>query len=1270
MKKKRVKISKTAGLTISAALLLSSVPFSSHAETSPETKILATEEENQNQQETVKQEPKSQLGFITEGETRTITLLTGDVVTVTGVGDGKTVIDVRNTNGIEDLSRIMTINNETYVIPEQAMEYVAADEIDMDLFNLTKLLREGYDDAKEKSVPVILQYDENKTESMTSVPKAPVGSEQEHVLESINSVSVTTNKKHAKDFWKAISGKSQSTASRTSSPSFQLGEGIEKVWLDGKVEATLSQSVPQVGAPIAWNAGYNGKGTTVAVLDTGIDKTHPDISGQLDEAVSFVPGEDVTDYHFHGTHVASTVLGTGAASNGLNKGVAPGARLIVGKVLANNGSGLNSWIIDGMEWASHKAKIVSMSIGTNEGSDGTDPMSQAVNRLSEQTGALFVVAAGNNGGEGTVGAPGAADAALTVGAVSKTDQLASFSSKGPRLNDMAIKPDISAPGVNILAARSQFTTRGSGMYISSNGTSMATPHVAGAAAILLQAHPDWTGQQIKDALMSSSKQLQGLTPYEVGTGRLDIPAALNNGIYATGSVSFGFFDWPHEEKEPIARTVTYKNDTNSDVTLNISSTFTDAAGKKAPEGLLTLSKDTVTVPAKGSTSVKVAVDVSKGMLGARYQGYLSASVGGKTVARTSLAMIKEEERHNLTIKAIDRDGSPNFAYAVVYNFETAKPQLVKVNGSTDLRLLPGTYSVTSLMDVDTNTDHRGVAFVGNPEFNLTKDRTIELDGRKAREIQVETPKKSEASFRRMEYTRVTAKGGVGEALELSKTVDKVYAAPTDKVENGSLEVASRWRMIKPILTMKLKGYEFDDLPQGGSTNLDGTYQLPMIYAGTGTASEYDGLNAKGKAVVIHRNDNVKPSDRAQAAMAAGVKLLIVVNDKPQESMTSYVPDAYAKIPLAITSVSGTEGEELVEAARSGDLKLNVQGTENSPYLYDLIKVFNDTIPDEELVYAPQPEELAKVDSRYYSDRPAIGSEWRFDFRPNRSVDRRLAWEVMNLPAEREEWVSAPAGSSWFQKSSVEKFDNLRDWWEMRAEKQTYHPGQQLESHWYKPVVEPSFGPGFISPYRESTMLYVSTHSWGDSQIGHAGFFGNGGTHSKLYQGSSLISEKDNEALIVFASNLIPKERKQYTMISDSKRDPNRWSKSPQTHTEWTFWSEYSEKKTTLPMLDLHFDVKTDLAGDVPAASSTKLKLSATHLPDAVLAGKIEGATLEVSFDEGKTWKQTNLTREGEDWFADLKLPNNPGGSVSLRASAWDDVGNSIKQDVIKAFGLK
>lgn len=300
-----------------------------------------------------------------------------------------------------------------------------------------------------------------------------------------------------------------------------------------------------------WESGFTGEGVKVAVLDTGIDPAHPDFSGQIEASKSFVPGQQVDDKHGHGTHVASTVLGTGAASEGKNKGVAPDARLVVGKVLDDSGSGLDSWIIDGMEWAAENAKIVNMSLGSSEPSDGTDPMAQAVNRISEEKGTLFVIAAGNYAAEGAIGSPGAADAALTIGAVDKSDKIAGFTSKGPRYGDKGLKPDLSAPGVGIVAARSGLSA-GTGFYKSLNGTSMATPHVAGAAALLLQKNPGWSGTQLKEALMSTTKKLP-YSPYHIGTGRLDLPAAAAAKVRATGPLSFGFFKWPNADAQPVQK---------------------------------------------------------------------------------------------------------------------------------------------------------------------------------------------------------------------------------------------------------------------------------------------------------------------------------------------------------------------------------------------------------------------------------------------------------------------------------------------------------------------------------------------------------------------------------------------------------------------------------------------------------------------------------------------------------------------------------------------
>ncbi|NEE44195.1 S8 family serine peptidase, partial [Streptomyces sp. SID8455] len=216
---------------------------------------------------------------------------------------------------------------------------------------------------------------------------------------------------------------------------------------------------------------------------------------------SFIPGEEVEDRNGHGTHVASTIAGSGAASDGANKGVAPAAGLLVGKVLSDEGSGADSGIIEAMEWAKAEgADVVSMSLGSPAPDDGGDPMSQAVDSLSADGGPLFVIAAGNAYGAGTIGSPGSAEKALTIAAVDKQDARASFSSMGPLVRSHGLKPDLSAPGVDINAAASQSVPGIEGPYQSMSGTSMATPHVAGAAAILKQRHPDWSGQRIKDAL--------------------------------------------------------------------------------------------------------------------------------------------------------------------------------------------------------------------------------------------------------------------------------------------------------------------------------------------------------------------------------------------------------------------------------------------------------------------------------------------------------------------------------------------------------------------------------------------------------------------------------------------------------------------------------------------------------------------------------------------------------------------------------------------------
>lgn len=1194
---------------------------------------------------------------------QTITLITGDIVKITTIEGGKQIINVEPADRNGSGAQVLTVGDNTYVIPTSAMPYVAANKLDKDLFNVTELIKNGYDDKKMSSLPVIVEYEESKARSAQQSQPTPKGAKKARVLESINGAALSASKKDADTFWEDITPEDDSTQ-KTASESLSFEQGIEKIWLDGRVEANLEQSIPQIGANTVWESGFTGKGVKVAVLDSGIDPNHPDLSGQIEEAKSFVPGETVDDKHGHGTHVASTVLGTGTASEGKNKGVAPEARLLVGKVLNDGGSGLDSWIIDGMEWASDNAKIVSMSLGSSEPSDGTDPMAQAVNRLSEDKGTLFVIAAGNAGYEGAIGSPGAADAALTIGAVDKSDKIAYFTSKGPRYGDKAIKPDLSAPGVGIVAARSALSS-GTGSYRSMNGTSMATPHVAGAAALLLQKNPDWTGTQLKEALMSTSKKLN-YSPYHIGTGRLDVPAAANSTVRATGSISFGFFEWPHDDAQPVQKTVTYTNDADTAVTLNLQADFKNANGNAAQSGMLSLSETQITVPANGTKIVTVTLDPQLGELGSRYEGHLTATdADGKQVAHTSMGMLKEEEKYSLTLNATDREGNPTLAYAALFS-KDMDPEIVAVNGTTELRLRPGTYSAMSLMEVDTNTDHRGIALVGNPEITLDGPQTVELDASKAKEIKVEVPKNTEPSYQRMEYYRSIEGKTMSHINLLPVWIDKMYAAPTKEVENGEFEYLTRWRLIKPYLEINFKEKVLDDIPLAGSTLLDGKYNLSTVYAGNGTAADYENIDANGKVVVVDRNTEVTPSEQSVAAHAAGAKLLIIVNNEDTEfSVFAGNPD-YTDIPLAVAGISKSEGNELIESARSGNLNLNVEGEVNTPYVYDLMDVHQGSIP-EDLTYAPTNEELVKIDTRYKSDREAPGGEFRYDLRPHTFRAIGFLYKL-DLPSVRTEWVSAIKDTRWYHHAEV-----LDSHWEVRQPAVTYEKGGKLQEDWFSPVVRPRLGVGYWTPKRQGNGFQFNIPAWADSGNGSTGGTGydesvKNQTH-KLYQGDTLIKEGKSQALNVFSG--ISEERKEYRLVTDAKRDPNRWSTSVSTHTEWTFWSGKGEDyQTLLPFYSLDYKVDTDMDGNILAAPSTTLELSVAKLDGVAGYGNLEGATLDVSFDEGESWKTVSLERTADDrWIAKINNPKT-SKSVSLRAAAWDDEGNKISQEIIKAYGLK
>jgi serine protease AprX len=310
---------------------------------------------------------------------------------------------------------------------------------------------------------------------------------------------------------------------------------VDFIWPDLPVHTWLNQSVPHINVPQVWDLGFHGEGMKIGVVDTGIDPTHPDFAGRIAAKTSLVGG-DGTDDNGHGTHVCSIAAGSGAASEGKYRGVAPAASLYVAKVLDANGSGSTSGVMAGVEWAVDQGvHVINLSLGSDGACDGTDALSTLCDQAVQQHGVVVCVAAGNAGpSAGTVGSPGCARWVITIGAADDSDVIANFSSRGPTA-DGRIKPDILFPGVNIVAAQAAGTSLGPVVaphYIRLSGTSMATPHATGSAALLLQAKPDLTPNQVKWVLLTSAVNL-GQPANSQGSGRADVFAAYQKATSGT-----------------------------------------------------------------------------------------------------------------------------------------------------------------------------------------------------------------------------------------------------------------------------------------------------------------------------------------------------------------------------------------------------------------------------------------------------------------------------------------------------------------------------------------------------------------------------------------------------------------------------------------------------------------------------------------------------------------------------------------------------------------
>ncbi|WP_406320062.1 S8 family serine peptidase [Streptomyces sp. NBC_01637] len=1227
-------------------------------------------------------------------------LITGDRVTVSDTPNGKKTASVQRAPGRENVFfQIAEKDGALTVLPSDAAMLVRTGRLDEGLFDIEDLVAQGYDEAHADALPLIVSTPKGSARAaarkVDTLAAFHDDSTRPRQLPSIGAQALRVDDQDLPEFWKQLVPAADASLASAAAVT-------PKIWLDHKVRPTLDRSTAQINAPTAWAAGHHGEGVKVAVLDTGADQTHPDLAGRVSQAKDFSGSGSTQDHFGHGTHVAATAAGSGAASGGLRKGVAPSADLLIGKVLGDNGFGSESQVIEGMEWAvAQGARVVNMSLGADMETDGTDPLSLAVNGMSRSSDALFVVAAGNAGelGEMTVGSPGAADAALTVGAVDRDDSLAYFSSRGPRLGDKAAKPDITAPGVGIVAARAAGTTMGvpvDDYYVSAGGTSMATPHVAGAAALLAGQHPDWTGEQLKDALISTSRTVSGQVPTEQGGGRVDVKAAFTSPITATGTIVLGPFETDGSPVEH-AGTVRYTNFSDREVSLSLQTALKAKGGRELPTMALTLGADTVRVAPGATVEVPVGVNPAKADRGS-YYGYVTATSADGVSVHTTVSLWVHAPMHKVTTDSYGRDGEPT-AWALLDVF----------GGDTEVRFTDwgvaeveeGTYQIAgTLLEGGGPTGVRMVQVI-NPEVKVTTDTTVTLDARETKLVRVHTPKPAERRnnltyqmYRKIDGVEQTA--GIfynegGGAVDL-------YVNPTSKVTEGAFEFSSRWEMTAPQVRTEVRGADFDLEPfyVKQSTPFDPRgEQLVAVDAGTSDKPDLRPGIVRGKLAVIRDSTASAEYELAKAAAKAGAKGIAIVLPEGYIAWTRWKPMNTRSAVPAIR-MTAADGAKLLNHMRKHTAVVKVSGTVESPYLYDITANWQHYIP-KDVTYTVSDRNTAQVKTSYaHNGALHWTAEQRFSWRPY----ARIAFETSRWAPtgkSRTEYVTS-GDTQWmhtvdFMTGPEQYFGGplLSGIWDSPR---TFKTGEKATEDWYKAVVRPSIPRGWSRPaVRDGDTLSLSIPEYTDAATGHWGRkqlppteggigarTGSAGTvdDPSYLQGDTVAAvlyrngKKVSDAADAWRTFSVPAGAADYRLDLTTERETEYWQNGTRTSTSWTFRSNTAAKETLLPLLQVDYDVPADLSNTVRSRGRHDIDLAVRH-QDGLAAPAGVKLKVEASFDDGRSWMgQVRIRdRSHNRYTATIEQPGNQrqGGYVTLRVTATDKAGNSVRQTVERAYLL-
>ncbi|GAA2205046.1 S8 family serine peptidase [Nonomuraea monospora] len=1255
--------------------------------------------------------------------------MTGDTVTygrnAGGLAD-VTVTPATRSDGSRSNFTTYTREGDTYVVPDDVQPYLRSGVLDEGLFNVTYLAENGYGDAERADVPLIAQYAGGNRRAAAAVAGVKVSRQ----LPSVNGAALAIGKGDSSQFWKALQSTEVRPAEAMRRDELRLAGEVGRLWLDRVKHVSLSESVPLIGAPQVWEAGYDGAGVKVAVLDTGVDRTHPDLADRVAVAADFTgTSPEAVDGHGHGTHVASTIAGTGAGSAGKYRGVAPGASLLVGKTCGDDGSCFDSALIAGMQWAAEQdVSVVSISIGGDAPLEYPDLLSRTIDELTESTGTLFVVAAGNEGAKETVQSPGVAASALTVAATDKRDRLAPFSSRGPLwYSDRSLKPDIAAPGASIMAARSSASSLPGELYTTMSGTSMATPHVSGAAALLAQQHPGWKAAELKAALMGASTDV-GLTAYEQGAGRLDVARAAEQRVHpVTPALDLGTLAF---DQAPLSRTVTFGNTGPEPVTLSLKPTLASGSGAEIPAGAIT-GDASLTVPAGGTASATVSVDVPALAKG-EYTGAVTASdAAGQAVARVPIGFLIEPQSYPVRIDVVGHDGKPcadTDAYGCWYvgalsylNLDNGRSAFQLGYDSQTVRLTAGQYSFQSSVSWIDADRRQQTAVVLAENVDVSGPVTVTLDASKARRITVETPKPSEGTTNEIGVMRHDGNGSSsGWATLYAYGLDDFWVTPTPKVAKGSLVFQHARDAVAPLLRMEASGLRLDPRYKHYGEMIpkfDGTRSLDVVDLGTihGLADPASQIPAdlsgvRGKLVLVEHDDDFHDGqwdcttpqeylDALHAAGAAGVLLFL-----KGRMCTADTPLAGVLRPaLPAVTVPPAQGLALRELVRSkGKVPVRVQGQAVSPYLYHLKFYQLDQVGADQR-YRPGTRELARIDRDYHAEQPLdLTAAWHQWIPERETVSFAQGFQYRG-PSEREEYVGPVIDPKQAMKSFVQR--NTLDGAALEAETPLSGIVQQLKAG--SRSGEEWFGGPAVPGAFEEEPLYSEMLACGACRQGDVfspllpltfpepeveSFYTEAVETGRLHLYRDGAEVPPTPLGGVYTAFTLPAGKARYRLTHElatlpagltdrfyDRRVSSEWEFTSARVTEddksrldclGTLVGTSGEPCAVQPLVYLRHDLGLNLDNST-GRGPHRIKLHAYHEAAAAKAPRITSIKVWVSFDGEKTWQAAPASAPSGGTVSAL-VPAAParGVPVSLRVRASDAAGNTVTQTVHEAYGVR